>query len=252
MKKYIITRLGLDFPQKNKNNNKLIHENNNSHYMDNVINILLNFTYMCVKNQTCEDKHWIFFTGRRFNDDFKNIIENTIVDIPIQFLKDTEYCDIKKPWENDEDKILFRLDADDYMHPILLEEIEKELLKSYNGNNIVICNPIYGYKLYDDFTLNYCEYEKIALGMGVISNKKDISILHDHTKLKQIYEKKYDNSIQILEKKLMGPERLYVYNRHNISHSFNIDKKEKTFYDEEILKEFGITKTQYFQNFKRQ
>jgi hypothetical protein len=243
MKKYIITRLGIDFKNKNQTD---IHQIDNSEYVKNTIVDMIDFTYPSIKNQTAKDIVWVFFYGSRLDSSMIDYIKS-VVQIPTIFIRDIHYRETHKQWEHEE-SIVMRLDADDFMHPTLIEKIENKLLEKYNGNNIVISNPTKGYKFYPDFSLMSFEAPSIALAQGVISNC-GAGVLHDHTKLAEIYKVNFPDK-EVIKNNITSDERLYLYRRHELAHSFvcdaNHERHIKLYNHIEILKEFGVLETDYW------
>lgn len=244
MKKYIITRLGLEFPEKNGNGKHL--ENQKDYVLETIME-MLDFTYHSILNQTAKDIVWVFFTGSRFNDVHRDIIED-VVNIPVVFTKEVNFGVTRKLW--DQESIVLRLDADDFMHPELIEKVESNLMEKYNGNNIVICNPTKGYKLFPDMTLTEFDAPHIALGQGVLSNC-GANPMHNHTQLVQRISETFPGR-DVVVNNLETDERLYLYRRHKKAHSFIFDanykekeklSKEKT---EKILAEFNATSTPFY------
>ena len=244
MKKFIITRIGLNFPEKDKIDST--HLQNNPDYIAKTIMDMLDFTYPSIKNQTAKEIVWVFFTGSRFTDNHRKLIED-VVEVPIVFIKDIEYRQTKKPWEHEE-SIVMRLDADDFMHPTLIEKVEKNLLEKYTGDNIVICSPEKGYKLYPDLSLTEFQTTQIALGLGVISNC-GAGVLHDHSRLVQTYNSAFPNK-EVIINNIVSDEKLYLYRRHEMAHSFacDLNYKDRVKIDNplEILNDFGVLKTIYW------
>lgn len=246
MKKFIITRLGLDFPNKKGIG---VHAESDPDYILNIVQDMLNFTYHSVRNQTAKDITWVFYTGRRFKHEMKEVIEDTILDIPVEFISEMEYKNQRKPWDAQSPTMVFRLDADDYMHPALIEKIESNLLAKWNGDNIVISNPIKGYKLYPDQSLTEFEAPHIALGLGVLSGCGAIP-MHDHTKLPERFKELFPTK-EVIVNNLDTDERLYLYRRHENAHSFCYDKNyeeiTKVHNSLDILEEFGVLNTRYWE-----
>ena len=244
MKKYIITRIGLNTSE--KNNLQKIHCKEKTGYMLKTVSDMLDFTYPSIKKQTAKDITWVFFTGERFTDVHRKLVEE-VIEIPVIFIKNIEYKQTPKPWEK-EIAIVMRLDADDFMHPTLIEKVEKNLFEKYTGNNIVICSPEKGYKLYPDLSLTEFQTTQIALGLGVISNC-GAGVLHDHSRLIQIYNSAFPGK-EVIINNIKSEERLYLYRRHELAHSFarNVNYKDKQKVDDskEILKEFGVTDTRFW------
>lgn len=253
MKKYILTRLGMNFRNIDIVNNKslYIHCYDNENYVKTIIDEMLNFTYYSVKNQTQNDIIWVFLCGDRMTDSHIKNIKGVIKDVEIIFVNFKTY---EKTYDKiiEPNSITFRLDADDYMHPTLIEKVSNKLLEKYDGNNIVISNPVHGYKLYPNFNISEFEAPHIALGQGVIS-KSIINIMHRHTELLNIYKTLYPDT-QIIDNIIDSNERLYLYRRHKLAHSFINDKNynKKTMLNEteryKIFEEFGVYETPYFKN----
>jgi hypothetical protein len=243
MKKFIITRLGVDFPNKNQT---AIHQINDSGYTLKTVMDMLDFTYPSIKNQTAKEINWVFYTGQRLTDAMRKLIED-VVEIPVQFIRDIEYKNAPKQWEKEE-SIVLRLDADDYMHPTLIEKVEKNLLAKYNGKNIVICNPVKGYKFYPDMSLTEFQAPSIAIAQGVISNC-GAGVLHDHTKLVETFGKQFPDK-EIIKNNIETDERLYLYRRHELAHSFICDadyqKRIKIDNSDKILQDFGVKETLFW------
>lgn len=243
MKKFIITRLGVDFQNKNQT---AIHKIDDSEYTLKTIIDMLDFTYPSIKNQTAKEITWVFYVGQRLTEEHRKTIEE-VVEVPVIFIRDIEYKNALKQWEKEE-SIVLRLDADDYMHPTLIEKIEKNLLAKYNGKNIVIANPVKGFKLYPDFSLTEFQAPSIAIAQGVISNC-GAGVLHDHTKLVETFQKQFPNR-EIIKNNIETDERLYLYRRHELAHSFIIDQNHESRVKLEnsmnILKEFGVLETRFW------
>jgi len=241
LKKFIVTRLGLSTKDKK---GESIHKDSDPDYTFKVIRNMLDFTYHSIRNQTNKkDIVWCFYTGPRFQSHYKEMIRDVVEDIETYFIRDIEFGNIKKPWELCSEYMMIRLDADDFMHPELLDIIEKQTMKHYNGRNIVICGPQKGYKLFPNGKLTECEYPSIALGLAITSSC-GAHAFHDHTKLKECYQSKGD----VIECPLETDKSLYLYNRSPLSHSFDLaDYKNSSFLEnsDTILKEFGALDTQF-------
>ena len=251
MKKFIVTRLGCATGAKAGGG---VHLENDPDYVFKTIKNMLDFTYYGVKNQTISKKDltWVFYTGPRFQDHYRDMIREVCEDITVDFIRGIEFKNKIKPWQHHDEYMMIRLDADDYMHPELLDLVEKQTMKHYNGKNIVICGPQLGYKLYPNGELKECKYPKIALGLAITSSCGAM-VFHDHTKLKEIYEKHGPT----IETPLETNRRLYLYNRTPLSHSFIIEKnwQNKSGYlpqSAKILKEFGADQTPYIKRLQNE
>ena len=248
MKKFIITRLGLETVAKDGNG---VHQEEDLDYAFKVIENMLDFTYPSIRNQTNKkDLVWCFYIGARFQEHHKKLISEVAEDIEVRFIRDIEFSSKTKPWELCSEFTMIRLDADDYMHPELLDMVEKETMKHYNGKNIVICGPQKGYKLFPNGKLAECEYPKIALGLSITSSC-GAHAFHDHTKLRECYE----NKGEVIEVPLETDKRLYIYNRSVLSHSFDpIDYKRAAFLEntDDILSEFGALETPFIKRLKNE
>jgi len=246
MKKFILTILGQETPAKRTEG---IHKQEDPDYTFKVIRNMLDFTYHSVRNQTNrKDLVWCFCTGPRFKSHFKDIIREVCEDIEVRFVRGVEFASKTKPWDLCDEYMMFRLDADDYMHPELLDLVEKQSLEHYNGKNIVICGPQKGYKLFPNGKLQICSYPKIALGLGITSSC-GARVYNNHGKLKQIYEKIGD----VIEVPLETDRRLYLYSRGELSHSYRTSEYNNAVFIEnsdEILKEFGALETPFIKRLK--
>lgn len=205
------------------------------------LNTLLNFTKYSVENQTNKNFIWCFLVGELLTDTHIDIIKRSVKDIELVFLRinqsginncesnDINYFIEKYIYDiiRTNEYISFRLDADDYMHPQLLDIVSKNLTEKYSGENMVICNPTLGYMLYPKMKIFImCDIHSIAIGQGIISNKDGSHIIthKKHNDLKNNLKKDFDVDIEEIKIK---DRPLYIYTRTDNSYSYTQWEKMK-------------------------
>jgi len=228
---------------------------------ENRLKILLKYTKFSIENQInlnkFKDFTWCFLIGDYVTQsDMYTIRENIDNRINIDFLYINE--NDMKTKINDKYKldgnanITIRIDSDDYLHPNGINKICETLNKHFDGNNIVISGPSYGYKYFPSIKL-YTDYyrPKLALGLGIISKHNTPVITYHHLKIKDIITESIPN-INIIEDYDIK-EPLFINNKHINSVSVGwgdyqkeISKEEKNAKTDNEIKnienEFKMTK----------
>lgn len=215
IKTFLLTRIGIQsFTRKGR-----------TYDVNQAVDIFINYTIPSVLKQTNKNFEWIIITGNYIKPSHKEAITKAIQGISFRFM-DTEdsegkvcvgvdsiekqLCDIA----NSKQYISLRVDADDYMHPELIDRVVRKLIQLHNGKNIAAAGPARGYLHCQNDSYYTFMSPKIAIGLGLLTNI-GICCLYAHRSFKRIFKKKYP-SIPFVES-YVTDKPLYIYNRTNNS-----------------------------------